>query len=232
VLEHEEAVGDWFEEAEERGLTRNDVSTVAAPYRRGLVDGGSVPWSARLTPRPENIVELGACSGRRRQGRRRTRAARPLWSARQGRRRWPLGRRGSTATARTHVEEVGGVVGEMRGTGAELVEVEARAEPRRAVTYAGGIGGWRCARTERAEAGSRASRGEIGLASTTAHGRQWIGTASARGQRRAEHGVERMGVGGRWHGSMAAHGERGDEVMARAFKRWVRLTRGPSSLLI
>jgi hypothetical protein len=46
VLEHEEAVGDWFEEAEERGLTRNDVSTMAAPCRRGLVDGGSVPWSA------------------------------------------------------------------------------------------------------------------------------------------------------------------------------------------
>jgi hypothetical protein len=41
--------------------------------------------------------------------------------------------------ARTHVEEVGGVVGEMRGTGAELVEVEARAEPRRAVAY----GQWR-----------------------------------------------------------------------------------------
>jgi hypothetical protein len=37
--------------------------------------------------------------------------------------------------ARTHVEEVGGVVGEMRGTGAELVEVEARAEPRRAIAY-------------------------------------------------------------------------------------------------
>jgi hypothetical protein len=37
--------------------------------------------------------------------------------------------------ARTHVKEVGGVVGEMRGTGAELVEVEARAEPRHAVAY-------------------------------------------------------------------------------------------------
>jgi hypothetical protein len=37
--------------------------------------------------------------------------------------------------ARTNVEEVGGVVGEMRGTGAELVEVEASAEPRRAVAY-------------------------------------------------------------------------------------------------
>jgi hypothetical protein len=41
--------------------------------------------------------------------------------------------------ARTHVEEVGGVVGEIRGTGAELVEVEARAEPRHAVAY----GRWR-----------------------------------------------------------------------------------------
>jgi hypothetical protein len=37
--------------------------------------------------------------------------------------------------ARTHIEEVGGVVGEMRGTDAELVEVEARTEPRRAVAY-------------------------------------------------------------------------------------------------
>jgi hypothetical protein len=132
-------VGDWFEEAEERGLTRNDVSTVAAPCRRGLIDGGSVPWSARLTPRPENIVEPGACSGRRRRGRRRTRAARPRWSARWGRRRRPLGRRGSTVMARTHVEEVGRVVGEMRGTDAELVEVKARAKPRRAVAY----GRWR-----------------------------------------------------------------------------------------
>jgi hypothetical protein len=68
------------------------------------------------------------------------------------------------------------------------------------------------------------------LASTTAHGRQWIGTASARGQRRAEHGVERVGVGGRWRGGMAAHGERGDEAMVHAFKRWVRLTGGPSPL--
>jgi hypothetical protein len=68
----------------------------------------------------------------------------------------------------------------------------------------GGVSGRRCAWTELAEAGSRASRGgEIGLASTTAHGRQWIGTTSARGQRRAEHGVERMGVGGRWCGNEA-----------------------------
>jgi hypothetical protein len=35
---------------------------------------------------------------------------------------------GSTAMARTHVKEVGGVVGEMRGTGVELVEGEARAD--------------------------------------------------------------------------------------------------------
>jgi hypothetical protein len=79
---------------------------------------------------------------------------------------------------------------------------------------AGGVAGWRCAWTERAEAGSRALRGgEIGLASTTAHGRQWTGTASACGQRRAEHGVERVGVGGRWRGGVAAHGERGDEAI-------------------
>jgi hypothetical protein len=36
----------------------------------------------------------------------------------------------------------------------------------------------------------------------------------------------------RWRGGMAARGERGDEAMARAFKRWVRLTGGPSPLLI
>jgi hypothetical protein len=36
----------------------------------------------------------------------------------------------------------------------------------------------------------------------------------------------------RWCGGMATHGERGDEAMARAFKRWVRLTDGPSPLLI
>jgi hypothetical protein len=41
--------------------------------------------------------------------------------------------------ARTHVEEVGGVVGEMRGIDAELVEVEARVEPRHAVAN----GRWR-----------------------------------------------------------------------------------------
>jgi hypothetical protein len=70
------------------------------------------------------------------------------------------------------------------------------------------------------------------LASTTTHERRWIGTTSARGQRRAEHGVEHVGVGGRWRGGVAARGERGDEAMARAFKRWVRLIGGPSPLLI
>jgi hypothetical protein len=39
-------------------------------------------------------------------------------------------------------------------------------------------------------------------------------------------------VGGRWHGSVAARGERGDEAMAHTFKRWVRLTGGPSPLFI
>jgi hypothetical protein len=72
---------------------------------------------------------------------------RPWWSARRGRRRRPLGWRGSTAMARTHVEEFGRVVGEMHGTGAELVEVEARAEPRRAITY----GRWRRRSTLRAD---------------------------------------------------------------------------------
>jgi hypothetical protein len=36
----------------------------------------------------------------------------------------------------------------------------------------------------------------------------------------------------RWHDSMTVRGGRGDEAMARAFKRWVRLTGGPSPLLI
>jgi hypothetical protein len=36
----------------------------------------------------------------------------------------------------------------------------------------------------------------------------------------------------RWHGAVAVRDERGDEAMARAFKRWVRLTGGPSPLLI
>jgi hypothetical protein len=54
-----------------------------------------------------------------------------------------------------------------------------------------------------AEAGSKASRGgENGLASTTAHGRRWIGTTSARGQQRAEHGVERV-AGGAWPAAIA-----------------------------
>jgi hypothetical protein len=34
----------------------------------------------------------------------------------------------------------------------------------------------------------------------------------------------------RWCGGVAARGERGDEAMARAFKRWVRLTGRPSPL--
>jgi hypothetical protein len=36
----------------------------------------------------------------------------------------------------------------------------------------------------------------------------------------------------RWRGGVAARGERGDKAMARAFKRWGRLTGGPSPLLI
>jgi hypothetical protein len=36
----------------------------------------------------------------------------------------------------------------------------------------------------------------------------------------------------RWRGGVAARGERGDEAMVRAFKWWVRLTGGPSPLLI
>jgi hypothetical protein len=28
----------------------------------------------------------------------------------------------------------------------------------------------------------------------------------------------------RWHDGLAARGERGDDVMARTFKQWVRLT--------
>jgi hypothetical protein len=44
-------------------LTRNDISMVAALNRWGLVDGGSVPWLGWPTPRPESIVEPGACSG-------------------------------------------------------------------------------------------------------------------------------------------------------------------------
>jgi hypothetical protein len=41
--------------------------------------------------------------------------------------------------ARTHVEEVGGVVREVCGTGAEFMEVEVRAKLRRVVAY----GQWR-----------------------------------------------------------------------------------------
>jgi hypothetical protein len=53
------------------------------------------------------------------------------------------------------------------------------------------------------------------------------GTTSWRACRR-----QRVEVDGRWRGSMAARGGRGDEAMARTFKRWVRLTGGPSPLLI
>jgi hypothetical protein len=42
----------------------------------------------------------------------------------------------------------------------------------------------------------------------------------------------RMAGAWRWHGGVAARGECGDEAMARAFKRWLRLTGGPSPLLI
>jgi hypothetical protein len=39
-------------------------------------------------------------------------------------------------------------------------------------------------------------------------------------------------VGGGWSSSVAARGKHGDEAMACAFKRWVRLTGGPSPLFI
>jgi hypothetical protein len=42
----------------------------------------------------------------------------------------------------------------------------------------------------------------------------------------------RVEAGGRWRGSMAMRGGCGDEAMVHAFKRWVRLTGGPSPLLI
>jgi hypothetical protein len=71
--------------------------------------------------------------------------------------------------ARTHVEEVSGVVGEMRGTGAELMEVESRAEPRRAVIYGRWRRQWRCARTERAT--ELREEKEMDLALMTAQGR-------------------------------------------------------------
>jgi hypothetical protein len=56
-----------------------------------------------------------------------------------------------------------------------------------------------------AEVGSKASRGgENGLASMTAHGRQWTRTTSARGQRRAEHGVKGVAGGARASGAWLA----------------------------
>jgi hypothetical protein len=42
----------------------------------------------------------------------------------------------------------------------------------------------------------------------------------------------RMAGAWRWRGGVATRGEHGDEAMARAFKRWVRLTGRPSPLLI
>jgi hypothetical protein len=61
VLEHEEAVGDWFEETEERGAHQKWHLHGTTLCRRGLVDGGSVPWSGWPTSHPKNIVETGAC---------------------------------------------------------------------------------------------------------------------------------------------------------------------------
>jgi hypothetical protein len=56
-----------------------------------------------------------------------------------------------------------------------------------------------------AEAGSKGSLGgENGLAWMTAHGRQWIRTGSAHGQRRVEHGVERVAGGARASGAWLA----------------------------
>jgi hypothetical protein len=43
-------------------------------------------------------------------------------------------------------------------------------------------------------------------------------------------GLWTMEVGGRWCGSVATRGEHGDEATAQAFKRWVRLTSGPSPI--
>jgi hypothetical protein len=221
-------VGDWFEETEERGLTRNDVSTVVAPYQRGLIDGGSVPWSARLTLHPENIVEPGRARGGEGEAgggpERPTHSGVPSREEEGGRSGGGDRRLWLEHTLRKSAEWSERCAGPMRRSW------RLKRERSRGVLspMAGGIGGRYCAQTERAEVGSRASQGEIGLASTTAHGRQWIGTTSARGQRRAEHGVEHVGVGGRWRGGMAARGERCDEAMACAFKRWVRLAGGPS----
>jgi hypothetical protein len=43
-------------------------------------------------------------------------------------------------------------------------------------------------------------------------------------------GLWTVEVSGRWCGSIAMHGEHGDEATALAFKRWVRLTGGPSPI--
>jgi hypothetical protein len=87
---------------------------------------------------------------------------------------------------------------------------------------AGGVGGRRCTRTERAEAGSRASRGgENGLGFDDS-------PRAMRPEARRTWRRHRMAGAWRWRGSVAARGEHSDEAMARAFKRWVRLTGGPS----
>jgi hypothetical protein len=91
---------------------------------------------------------------------------------------------------------------------------------------AGGVGARCCAWTERPEAGSRALRGE-----GNGHGFDDSPRAMRLEARRTWR-RHRMAGAWRWHGGVAARGERGDEAMARAFKRWVRLTRGPSPLLI
>jgi hypothetical protein len=64
VLEHEVAWGIGLSGWRRAGLTKNGVSTGEALCRWRLVGGGSVPWPGWPTPRPESIVEPGACSGR------------------------------------------------------------------------------------------------------------------------------------------------------------------------
>jgi hypothetical protein len=78
-----------------------------------------------------------------------------------------------------------------------------------------------------AEEGSKASRGgENELASMTAHGRQWIRTASARGQRRAEHSVERVA------GSCRTRAGRRSVIGCERFSRLLRLTSVPGFISI
>jgi hypothetical protein len=65
---------------------------------------------------------------------------------------------------------------------------------------------------------------------------QWRSTCSSTVEASNSRGVHgagaRVEAGGRWRGSVAARGGRGDEAMACAFKRWVRLTGRPSPLFI